>query len=745
MLTPKPEQLAAVVINGKFQNPALTLLKRAVKLKKSNNYRHKLPEFAYTKYVKFLVGAETDRIKQLFDTVYVKGKIKTIDSSLYKLKKDFSDKDFFLMEHLMKVNVKKGQAKTKVIATRTAGFKQPLYEMLALQVSELNVYDDYYKFLFQKYLGPFSRLSEKEYKYEIDDTLSLQNRLVIAVSYQHTKKPFISGKIFLDKQSLAIAKFTINAYKDYQLKGIYNFTYYPQKDVWFPNNVRFDLRKAEKKDGLSFGGGAIQIKNYKKINDSIKHTNDKTGLDYTYGQYFLAYKDVLLDRIYQEPIKYNFEIAQNAAKQKEEVWQKYTGQKHSQRALNTYKYMDSIFESEKVEANIYRYKRLMDGYYPLTHKIDLDIVNLFDYNRYEGFRMKIGARTNENFSEKLRFDAYAAFGFRDKAFKYHLGTTYKLHHQSQTYLKLWFTDDLDKTASFPVFQKRSLFMMPQHLADNKFFRHRTFGLGFEHLLTTKLKLGLNMTAEKLTTSFDVPYHKGRIDFKQKDEVALQFSTEWTPFAQYYLRPEGRTLLKDGYPKFYVHFQTNFPQWQTDITHYYRISAQALFKKQYLNKNLTELFLQAGFVTQNPGINHLFSPATNNYPGSNPFARINLEKKFSFETMRDLEFADNFLLSGFLQHTFTGIHLSKKKQIDIRLSAKAAWGLSYDSDKYVGIQSLDKIYYETGFEVRRILGNLGLGFYYRLGDYAYPGIWDNLSVRLTLNPFKLFGGMGMSAE
>ncbi len=731
------ESLGTVYINGKYINSAIDLMKRMIKHKKDNNYQKRLKKLAYTKYQKLLIGTQPDKIKKEFDTIYVNGQVKKIDSTLYRYKKIYADKDLWLLENLIQVNIKNGQAKRKLIATRMAGFKNPLYELLAQQVADLNVYDDYYKFMFQKYLGPVSRLSLKQYRYEIDDTIHLQGRPVIVVNYKNTKKPLISGKIYLDRQSLAITKLTINAYKDFQLNALYNFKYYPAQQIWFPESVYIKVKKAEKKNGLSFGGGAIQITNPKITNDSIKHSNPHSQLDYTYGEYILKYTNVLLDKNYPVKIRYSFEIDPKAAHRSEAYWQQYTGQAHTERELKTYKYADSIVAGEDAETKIYRYKRLIDGYYPVTQKIDLDLINLLDYNRYEGFRIKLGGRTNENFSGKWQLNAYMAYGFKDKALKYHLGSRYKISHQHQTFVKLWYTDDLEKSAGFNWLERRSVFRMPQHINDDKFYRNKHFGIGFQSLIGTKIKVAINLKKSDLTTLFDIPYHRGRIDFKNKDEISAGLLLEWTPFTQYYLRPEGRSILKNGYPKIYINFEKNMPQWQTDPTDYYRISAKTVFKKTYLNKNFSILNLQAGYVSENPGIYHLFSPPSNLYGQGNPLQRFSLQKDFAFETMKDVEFADNFMVAGFLQHSFTHLKISKQNDFDLNLQFKAAWGLSYDSDKYNGIKSLDQGYYEAGLEFRKLFSSLGLGFYYRLGAYAYPKTLDNLSLRLTIDMFNLF--------
>jgi hypothetical protein len=229
-----------------------------------------------------------------------------------------------------------------------------------------------------------------------------------------------------------------------------------------------------------------------------------------------------------------------------------------------------------------------------------------------------------------------------------------------------------------------------------------------------------------------------LEFIAKDIAYLLLSAEWTPFSKYYLTPEGRKTQKDAYPKLYFSFEKNLTGLQTDPTDYFRFDFQAHFKKTYLNKDATELMFRTGFASGGAGIDKLYTPNTNDYDAANPFKRFNLHQIFAFETMKDYEFSDNFLLTVHLIHHFNYLKLSENKKININLIGRLAYGLTDYRNTYNGIQSLENVYFETGIEFNKLFFKaMGLGFYYRLGNYAYPDAMDNLSVRLTFIPGKLF--------
>jgi hypothetical protein len=61
------------------------------------------------------------------------------------------------------------------------------------------------------------------------------------------------------------------------------------------------------------------------------------------------------------------------------------------------------------------------------HNVEIGPVgNFYSFNGVEGSRFRFGGRTTTDFSKKVTFDGYLAYGLGDKAFKYNAGITYSL-------------------------------------------------------------------------------------------------------------------------------------------------------------------------------------------------------------------------------------------------------------------------------------------------------------------------------
>lgn len=562
----------------------------------------------------------------------------------------------------------------------------------------------------------------------------MQHRDVYVILYKNTKKPLISGKLFIDKQSLAIAKMTLNTYKAFELITTHHFTYMPVYDVWFPQYSTMNIKKAGNKNGLAIDGVITVTSKTKK--DKKKHTNQNNVMDYLYAMSINKIMDVRIGNHYADKIKYDLQIAPDAHRKTEDFWTKYTGKRHTKRELNTYKFVDSIAKKEKVDEKINFYRKLSQGYYAIGF-MDLDFARFINYNRYESVRIQLGGKTNEKLSDRFFVSAYAAYGFKDKDVKYSARIDWKLRHLSRTFLHVSYLNDLRKSAAFTEFGNNILDRSLLHLSHDKYFMEKGYEIGLSHLLSPDFKTNINFKKYDIISKYQIPFHLGAIEFQKADFVIAELNIDFQPFSKFFLMPSGRKVIKDGYPKFSLHIEKSIPSLQIDTRDFLRMDFQTLYIKKYLNKNHTDAMLRIGAATKGTPLSHLYSPNSNGFAASTWYKRITLGNNFAFETMNDMEFADNFVLAFHLKHTFTKLKISAKNRFDLSILGRASWGMSFDGNKYLGIKSLKNAYYETGVELDKLFAGFGMGFYYRLGAYAYAKPMDNFAFRLTYSLPHIF--------
>src|SRR5690606_23613721 len=120
-------------------------------------------------------------------------------------------------------------------------------------------------------------------------------------------------------------------------------------------------------------------------------------------------------------------------------------------------------------------KNLGNGYLP-TKYFNFDLRYLVKYNQYEALRTGLGGTTNENFSEKLRLNGYVVYGFRDHRFKYSFGGGIRLAEKTNTWLNIFYKDDLEETGSSTFLTDKRFFQL---------FEPRLLNISLFHKIITK--------------------------------------------------------------------------------------------------------------------------------------------------------------------------------------------------------------------------------------------------------------------
>ena len=184
-LEAKPNTLNELVINA--SNPANDIIRKAIERKPTNNPQQKLNSFSYKSYERLIVTANPDSITGALDSIYSYEKagriFEKIDSTRFKFKKLIEKQHIYQTEKISEFLFNRNQGiKENVLATRMAGFKQPLYEIIGLKLQSYSVYTDKIDILETKYAGPLADDALEEYHYKILDTVSIDSPVTSAMS-----------------------------------------------------------------------------------------------------------------------------------------------------------------------------------------------------------------------------------------------------------------------------------------------------------------------------------------------------------------------------------------------------------------------------------------------------------------------------------------------------------------------------------------------------------------------------------
>jgi hypothetical protein len=639
-----------------------------------------------------------------------------------------------ISEHTFEIGKKK---KETVLASRMAGFKQPLYELLALNIQGFSFYNETYTVAGTKYVNPIAKNALRYYEYQILDTVknSVGNSIMIHFKPLIKEKVAgLEGVLYIDNQSYAITSAISELRGIIDVKATQQFNYLTGDSIWFPVETHITIRKGKNNEPLSLFGGAVGFSNEKPDSTSTKK-NKKDASDVSYFSSKTKHFNVEVNK----PVKVKkasntIEINENAYDRNEEYWNTYRTDSLTKRGNETYVVMDSIVEKEGLEDKISLARGLLKGYYT-TKYINLDLGKIISINNYEGLRVGFGGITNTNFSKKYRLESYIAYGTKDTDFKYHFGGAFRLNRDNNTWLGASYTNDIKEAAGLDFIAENNSFLAlnPRNINISKFYNYKTTNILLEHDIQPNLEAKLKLSSGKYTPKFNYQYISNSNLLTDYKLTTATLGLQFNPKSEYMNSPIGKTRIKNAFPQYTLQVTKSFDDIFDSDFDFTQVNFKANHKIKRVNKATTDFLLQGGIVFGDAPISHLYN-ATPNYTFKNSWLkRVTFAGKNSFETMGFNEFiSDKYVMLQVKHSLFKRLKITKNFKPQITFVSRAAFG---DLEKPINhngfiFKTMNKGYFESGLELNQIFKGLGLSTYYRYGAYQNPEWSDNLAVKLT---------------
>ncbi len=359
---------------------------------------------------------------------------------------------------------------------------------------------------------------------------------------------------------------------------------------------------------------------------------------------------------------------------------------------------------------------------------------LFTQNEMEGFRVQVGGRTLYTFSEKVRLNGYAAYGFRDHQWKGEAQAEWMLGRERTRKLTATFKEDYERLGSGSgVFSTPNMFSSFLVKADaSRQTLVRTGDILYEHEFAPWLNAEIQWTSQRMWSNPAVPIYSvdGTHTILESMSahtlhVAARFSLDERVSRNYF----KKTYLYTPYPVLAVRLTGGFKGISQNDFNFIRSEAYIQWKTPTWALGHGKFFLNGGIIwgsvphtllKQHRGNNTLF-----------------LDKD-AFSCMEAYEFASDRWLEGYYLHNFGGFFLGKIpyiKELDLREVGivRFAWGdLSPDNRQNTlrETEVLTKPYVEAGVGISNILRLFRVDFIWRLTHLQEAG--KNFSVNFGLD-------------
>ncbi|MBN2173193.1 MAG: carboxypeptidase-like regulatory domain-containing protein [Bacteroidales bacterium] len=706
------------------ENPAHRIIENAIANREYNDPEN-LPEFSYTSYDKMIFTFELDSLPMI-DTLEV-------DTASESFRDFLENHHIFIMES---VSERKFMAPNnnyeKVIATKVAGLKDPLFVFLLSQWQSTSFYKETFNLLNKNYINPISRGSTRKYFFLLQDTLfTSSGDSIFVISYRprlNTNFDGLKGVISINSNHWAIQNVIAEpAIREgalsLRIEQMYEFV---REKQWFPvqlntevilNNVRVTDTTLEMGTGqmdtasiaIPFGIGKSYIRN---INlDPDLRRRDFGSIE--------------------------VEVDPNAANRKGEFWEDYRVDSLSIKEKNTYQFVDSIGQAENFDGMVKTMESLMTGQIPWGN-FDIDIHRFLSYNTFEGFGLGLGLHTNDRLSQVWKVGGYVRYGFKDKKFKYGGDLELNLYRRSDLKIRLEMMEDVTETSGIWFFDDKPDWKNTENFRAfliRKMDRTTLYraAIGVRTLKYLDVNISLAKIHKEVTDDYRYAVRDENlaITFDQFDFTELRLGLRYAYGERFIYNMRKRISLGTDHPVFWLQYTrgiSGFLEGDFDYNRY-DFKIEKSFYTKYLGK--TSLKLVGGYIDTDLPYNNL-------YNGHGAYRPFTINAPNSFATMRMNEFLSNKYVSLYFQHDFGKLLYEggwMKPEFAVATNIGFGWLDFKDSHYNLDYKTMEQGYYESGILVNNLLNlkiySLGLGVFYRYGPYGFKYGWDNVAGKFTL--------------
>lgn len=714
------------------ENPAHHILKEVSRNKKKNNPAEK-ENYSYTSYTKMELDAtnikpefRSEKLQKNFGFIFEHIDTSAITGQAYL--------PLMITESTADYYYRKSPPLNReiVTASRISGIEEDYtFAQFTGQLHvNVNLYDNYLNIFEVNFVSPLCDHGLLYYKYYLLDSLEKAGRKIYHIHFlpKNKSNPVFEGDIYIDSLSWALESASMHMIKGLNINWIRDLVVSYQAtlindSIWFPKQnkllAHFSLEQKKNQKITSFiGQRQIDYSNI-RINEEIPTEIAKLK------------NDVILE--------------EDVLKNDDSYWESVRPHALSEREKGIYQMVDSI-RGVPLFQNIYNlFNTIFFGYYGLEKFEIGPYYKLFSFNDLEGARFQFGGRTTTDFSKKIRFTAYGAYGTKDGKFKG--GGTIEYLFNSQPTSMLTITGKHD--------------VMQLGASEN--------ALSTGNILGSVLSRG-NDDKLTLIDQFDVKYEKewwqgfsntftlayrrmkptARVEFTRPDGSSLDhISTSMLKIGTRLSRDE--VVVRKNFEK--VHMGSDFPIVWLDLT---------MGLKNVINSNYefyrVELSSQYDFDIAPIGYSNIILSGGKIF-GKVPYPLLKLHEgnatyiydPLAFSCMDFYEFASDLWGGVYWEHHFKGFFLGKiplMKRLKWRevATAKALWGRLSDKNNGnladtkaellfpQGMSSVSKPYFEAGIGIENILRCIRIDGIWRLShrsEHAGRDV-DNFALNISLH-------------
>jgi hypothetical protein len=686
------------------ENPALQIIRNIIEHKPDND-PSKLTSYQFEVYNKleFDITNINDKLKnnkllKPFNFIW-----DNIDSSETNSKPFLP---FFISESLSDIYFKSNpKDKREIIkASKISGLENAtVTQFLGDMYQKVDIYGNFIDLFGKSFVSPTSNIGTLYYKYYLLDSTFIDSKWCYKIKFRPRRPEDLTflGELWVNDTTWAIkkidmrisAKANINWVEDMAI--VQEYTYFNNQQ-WMLSKDKLVVDFAAKDEGTGF-----------------------------IGRKTTSYRDF---HINEQPIDSIFKGGENiivkadAADKSTEFWDNSRHDSLSNRELQIYHMVDTIKTLPAFQTYVDLITLFFTGYKDIG-KIELGpYYTFYSFNKIEGNRFRIGARTSDDFSTKIQIDGYVAYGLKDERFKYSGGIKYKLSDKPRQFIGVNYKNDVQQLGqSDNAFQEDNLLSSlfrrnPANRLNNieyhKAWYEIEWGPGLSNRITYQ--------HTKFTPLGDL-----KINYYYNDDTTVtRISYESTEFNLYFRFAYREKFVAGKIDR--VSLGSDYPILQVNYTQGIKGLENGFFNYQKINAKVDDILRLAPFgyaywaISGGRVWGKVPYPLLEMHPGNETY----FYDYASFNLMNYFEFVSDYYLTGTAVQHFDGfffnkIPLMRKLQWREIAQVKAVWGginkrnldILENKNSFTTLRS--KPYVEVGAGVENIFKILRVDFLWRL--------------------------------
>ncbi len=611
--------------------------------------------------------------------------------------------DFF---YRAKPKIEKESVKaTKVSGVNNKSFSQFLGDMY----QKIDVYENQVNFFGKPFISPLANYGKTFYKYYLTDSAFIDNKWCYQIVFK-PKRPeeyVFDGNFWVTDSTYAIKKIMLAVTKDVNL----NFVKYAQIGKEYN---KFDSTWFLSKDYLTV--------------DFFIPVPLSEGFSF-YAKKTASYKDFKTN-IFKEDNFYslsnNIAVAEDATLKTDEYWQQARHDSLSNSERSIYVMIDSIKKLPVYKTMYNLFFMLGTGYLEIGKFEWGPYFTTYSNNPIEGNRFRFSGRTSNNFSKKIMFGGYAAYGTLDEKFKYSADMIWLFNKNPRRGVGFKYKNDLEQLGQSEnafrndnimrlFLQKSQNYKLSMVEENNGWYEHEWVP-GF----STKFSFTHRVCFPAFDTSFFIVYPQKIVIKDNITTSELGIETRFAFREKFLMGEFDRVSLGTKYPVFTLKYRYGFNNFlNSDFEfHKFNLRVEDWFNIAPIGRSV--YILNSGVVL-----------------GKLPFILLKMHEgnetysfdKEAFNMMNYFEFVSDKYLSLYYAHHFNGFFLDKfplLKKLKFReiIWTKGLIGSLKESNKELmrfpsGLTNVSKPYIEAGVGLENILKFFRVDATWRLSYLENP--------------------------